>query len=121
MSTPAAGGVPLCTLRELADGASRGFDPLQSGQDTMFLVRRAGVVHAWQNRCPHDGVSPMAWRKDAYLNADGSRIVCYAHGAQFDVATGMCHLGPCFGQSLVPAGIRILDDVIHYIGAGSGA
>jgi nitrite reductase/ring-hydroxylating ferredoxin subunit len=42
---------------------------------------------------------PMAWRKDAYLNADRNRIVCAAHGAQFDIASGV-HAGPCLGQSL---------------------
>jgi nitrite reductase/ring-hydroxylating ferredoxin subunit len=42
----------------------------------------------------------MAWRKDAFLNADGSRIVCAAHGAQFEIDSGLCVLGPCIGESL---------------------
>jgi nitrite reductase/ring-hydroxylating ferredoxin subunit len=44
----------------------------------------------------------MAWRKDAYLNFERTRIVCAAHGAQFDIETGICALGPCLGQGLQP-------------------
>lgn len=42
----------------------------------------------------------MAWRKDAYLNAAGDRIVCAAHGALFEPDTGLCVQGPCLGQRL---------------------
>jgi nitrite reductase/ring-hydroxylating ferredoxin subunit len=52
----------------------------------------------------------MAWRKDAYLNAARDRIVCHAHGAQFDIATGACLLGPCLGQSLTPVPLHIHAD-----------
>ncbi|MDD0809230.1 Rieske (2Fe-2S) protein [Curvibacter sp. RS43] len=91
----------LCHLDELPEGCSRGFDPLQQGQDAVLLVRWQGQVHAYLDACPHHGGTPMAWRKDAYLNAAGDRIVCHAHGAQFDIATGQCTLGPCLGQALV--------------------
>ena len=91
--------VRLCHPGELAEGSSRGFDPTGTGRDTMFVVRRHGL-HAWRNVCPHWANTSMAWRKDAFLNADASRIVCAAHGAQFDIATGQCLLGPCVGQSL---------------------
>jgi nitrite reductase/ring-hydroxylating ferredoxin subunit len=89
----------LCHASELAEGAARGFDPHASGRDTMFVVRRRGL-HAYRNACPHWESTPLPWRKDAYLNADATRIVCSAHGAQFDIATGECLLGPCLGQSL---------------------
>lgn len=65
----------------------------------MFAVRRNGVVRVWRDRCPHVG-SPLPWRKDAYLNAARDRIVCAAHGAHFEVETGLCILGACLGQSL---------------------
>lgn len=91
--------VRLCDAGELAEGASRGFDPTGTGRDTMFIVRRAGL-HAWRNVCPHWGGTSMAWRKDAFLNREGTRIVCAAHGAQFDIASGLCTLGPCIGESL---------------------
>ena len=42
----------------------------------------------------------MAWRRDAYLNAAGDRIVCAAHGALFEIDSGLCVLGPCLGDRL---------------------
>lgn len=96
----------LCHIDELPDGDSRGFDPLQRGQDSVLLVRQGMHVHAWRDSCPHHD-TPMAWRKDAYLNASGDRIVCAAHGAQFEIETGLCTLGPCLGQSLTSIPVRL--------------
>jgi nitrite reductase/ring-hydroxylating ferredoxin subunit len=42
----------------------------------------------------------MAWRKDAYLNTARDKIVCFVHGALFDIETGLCTLGPCLGDRL---------------------
>lgn len=89
----------LCHIDELPDGGARGFDPQGRGQDSLLLVRRGVQVHAWRDACPHHG-TPMAWRKDAYLNAAGDRIVCAAHGAQFEIDSGLCTLGPCLGEHL---------------------
>jgi len=99
----------LCHLDDLPDGDSRGFDPHATGRDTVVVVRQDPVLHAWVNACPHHG-TPMAWRKNAFLNAARDRIVCGAHGAQFEIATGRCTLGPCMGQSLTPVALRIHDD-----------
>ena len=90
----------LCNLVDLPDGSARGFDPWGDGRDTIFAVRRNGQVHVYRNQCPHIDGAPLPWRKDAYLNREASRIVCAAHGAQFDIESGICLLGPCLGQSL---------------------
>lgn len=66
----------------------------------MFVVRHRGRVQGWRNACPHVYGAPMAWRKDAYLSADAQHIVCSAHGAQFNIDSGLCTLGPCVGESL---------------------
>ena len=91
----------LCHASELAEGRARGFDPTGAGRDTMFVVRREGL-HAYRNECPHWANTSMAWRKDAFLDAHGTRIVCAAHGAQFEIDTGLCTLGPCIGDYLTP-------------------
>ena len=96
----------LCHLSDLPEGSSRGFDPWEDGRDTVFVVRRRGV-YAYRDACPHWPGAPMAWRKDAYLDAARERIVCAAHGAQFEIETGLCVLGPCVGQSLTPVPIDI--------------
>lgn len=86
-------------MDDLVDGASRGFDPGATGQDTVFVVRRGEHVFVYRNACPHHD-TPLAWRKDAYLNKAQDHIVCFAHGALFEVSTGLCVLGPCLGQRL---------------------
>jgi nitrite reductase/ring-hydroxylating ferredoxin subunit len=104
----------LCRFDALPDGAARGFDPLHTGRDNLFVVRRGDSLYAYLDSCPHMDGAPMPWRKDAYLNADRSRIVCAAHGAQFDIATGVCTLGPCLGQSLQPVPVvRNAEGEIH--------
>jgi nitrite reductase/ring-hydroxylating ferredoxin subunit len=90
----------LCRFEELPDGTARGFDPAGASRDTMFLVRHGDSVQGWRNACPHVDGAPLAWRKDAYLSADAQSIVCYGHGAVFDIETGVCRQGPCIGQSL---------------------
>lgn len=99
----------LCHLDDLPDGGSRGFDPRASGRDTLFVVRRGRALHGWVNACPHHG-TPMAWRKDEYLDAAREHIVCAAHGAQFEIASGLCTLGPCLGERLTPVTLTIDDD-----------
>jgi nitrite reductase/ring-hydroxylating ferredoxin subunit len=103
----------LCPSSALAEGQSRGFDPWHEGRDTVLLVRHRGAVFGWLDACPHHGGTPLAWRKDAYLNAAGDRIVCAAHGAQFDIETGVCTLGPCLGQRLQPVAVVVRGDDIH--------
>jgi nitrite reductase/ring-hydroxylating ferredoxin subunit len=100
----------LCALADLAEGAARGFDVDGKGEDTLFLVKRNGHCYAYRNSCPHWEGAPMSWRKDAYLNGDNSRIICHGHGAQFDIATGLCVSGPCLGQSLVSVVLDVDED-----------
>ncbi|MBN4075592.1 MAG: hypothetical protein COA71_14000 [SAR86 cluster bacterium] len=99
--------VKLCNMDQLADGTSRGFDPLGEGRDTLFIVRRGKVVKAYINSCPHWHGAPMAWRKDAYLTSDKKRIACYGHEAEFDIENGECLSGPCLGQSLTALPIHV--------------
>ncbi|WDM59373.1 Rieske 2Fe-2S domain-containing protein [Pseudomonas sp. NEEL19] len=91
--------IALFRLEELADGCARGLDPSQSGKDTLFALRSGGEVQLYRNSCPHLDV-PLQYRKDRYMSADGSKIICYAHGAQFLPKNGLCVYGPCIGERL---------------------
>jgi nitrite reductase/ring-hydroxylating ferredoxin subunit len=97
----------LCRAAEIEEGRARGFDLEDQGHDTVFVVRFEGVLRAWRNACPHIDGAPMAWRKDAYMSADGLRIVCHAHGAEFLPDTGLCVRGPCFGKRLCSVPIAV--------------
>lgn len=108
----------LCHMNSLHDGSSRGFDPHHQGQDTVFVVRQGQHLFAYKDACPHHA-TPMAWRKDAYLNAAGDRIVCAAHGAQFEIPTGRCTLGPCLGDALTPVPLIVHDDGEVYLASNN--
>lgn len=95
-------GRPLCAASDLPEGTAKGF-----AAHGMLVVRHGGQVYGWRDACPHYGDTPLAWRRDAYLNADASRIVCAAHGALFEPDTGLCTLGPCLGQSLTPVTVTM--------------
>ena len=72
---------------------------------------RATTVFVYVNSCPHIG-TPLEWTPDRFLSADGSRIVCATHGAEFRIADGECLRGPCFGDRLEPVMIQIKDGTI---------
>lgn len=97
----------ICHKDDLADPGARAFDPLEAGRERFFVVRRGDELRAYIDRCPHYGTTPLPWRRDAYLNAAGTRIVCASHGAEFDITTGVCTLGPCLGQALDKMPLRI--------------
>ena len=99
--------VNLGRLDEIPDGEARGYDPAGNGRDTLFVVRLGSVLHGWRDGCPHEVVTPLPYRRHKYLNAARTRIVCHAHGAQFDIATGECLRGPCLGQALTRVPLNV--------------
>ncbi len=102
-------GLRLCHIDDLPESGVRGFEPPEEGLSPVFVVRRGKQLFAYRDYCPHQGAR-LPWRKDAYLNRDGSRIVCHAHGAQFAVETGQCLLGACLGQSLQALEVHYADN-----------
>jgi nitrite reductase/ring-hydroxylating ferredoxin subunit len=91
----------LCDLDDLPDGGARGFE-VPGLACKVIVVRRGGRVHGWRDFCPHyKGGTPMAWKRDAYLNGARDHIACHAHGAWFDIETGACVQGPCLGKRLI--------------------
>jgi nitrite reductase/ring-hydroxylating ferredoxin subunit len=101
-------GRHLAHIGDLPDRTALGVDPAGDGEDTLFLVRDGADVHAWHDRCPHLGTK-LPWRRHAYLNRAGDRIVCHAHGAEFELASGRCTIGPCLGSSLERVDIEITE------------
>jgi len=97
----------LCHEASIGEGRARGFDPYDTGCDTVFVARHDGRLRAWRNACPHIAGAPMAWRRDEYLDAGGRLIACHAHGARFDPDTGLCIRGPCVGLTLQPLALEI--------------
>ncbi|WP_447717103.1 Rieske (2Fe-2S) protein [Pluralibacter gergoviae] len=110
----------LCRADSLAEAQAQGFDPEGAGQATVIALRYRGDIYLWRNRCPHLD-TPMNWRENAFLNARGDLLVCFAHGALFEPDSGRCIQGACLGQRLTPLkwavdaqGWLILRESINY-------
>jgi len=120
----------LCSLADLAGGASRGFvlgnggggDDGSSGGDWplrgVVVQARAGVVRAFLNWCPHAG-HPLNLGPHGFLSPDGTLLMCHSHGALFEKEGGLCVAGPCAGRSLraipieVDAGLVLLAEGVE--------
>lgn len=70
-----------------------------------FAVRHQGRVHAFVNRCPHQGTE-LDWQPGEFFDIGGLYLVCATHGALFEPRTGLCVAGPCRGASLERLEIR---------------
>jgi nitrite reductase/ring-hydroxylating ferredoxin subunit len=100
----------LAQLDDLPDGGARGFE-VPGLRCKVIVVRRGDRVFGWRDLCPHyAGGTPMAWKRDAYLNGAGDHIACSAHGAWFDIETGACVQGPCLGKRLTRVPLDIDDN-----------
>jgi nitrite reductase/ring-hydroxylating ferredoxin subunit len=110
-TTPA--NVTLCAEADIPDPGSRGF-VLQIGEAFFhgFVVRKAGQVAGYIDRCPHQGF-PLAIELDQYLTPDGALILCGWHGAVFQPLSGACVGGPCAGSRLTPWPVTVRDGVIR--------
>lgn len=100
----------LCKLDEVPSNGAKGFDPFNEGHDSIFVVNTPKGLFAYRDICPHYGSTTLPWRKNEYLNSAGTNIVCAAHGAEFEIATGLCVSGPCLGQSLTPIPLIVAED-----------
>jgi len=103
-------GTRLCHLHDIGEGQARGFLPQPDCPRKVIVVRLGGQLHGWLDRCPHyiQG-TPMAWRKDSYLNGDRTHLACHAHGAWFEIDTGQCVRGPCLGRALTAVPLVLSD------------
>jgi nitrite reductase/ring-hydroxylating ferredoxin subunit len=84
----------LCRLEDIPEGNAKAVDVDSStGGFSLVLLRRGAQVFAYHNECPHAG-RRLDWSPGKFLVKDGV-IICAAHGAMFDVASGACLGGPC--------------------------
>ncbi len=101
----------LCRLEDIADGGARGFSGPPGSFTGLFAVRRGERVFVYVNVCPHIGTS-LNLLPDRFLSADGSRVVCVTHGAEFRIEDGRCLAGPCLGQALQSVPTRLADGLV---------
>ena len=84
----------------LKDGESLTFRFRRDGvEQDGFIVRHAGELHAYENRCRHLPL-PLDYGDGRFLDPAGRQIVCATHGAVYEPSTGLCVAGPCRGARL---------------------
>ncbi len=104
----------ICQNGEIDDGQARGFSLMRiesTGEPkpwNILITRKGNQFFGFENACPH-----MNERLDAtpgeFLDEEGNFLTCGQHGAQFDLDTGECFIGPCQGKKLPPITV-IVDD-----------
>jgi nitrite reductase/ring-hydroxylating ferredoxin subunit len=111
LAIPQAGRRLLCRVADIPDGGAKGFPAAPGGFTGLLAVRQGDSVLVYVNSCPHIG-TPLDWTPDRFLSADGSRIVCATHGAEFRIADGVCLLGPCRGDRLEAVPVAVIDGAV---------
>ncbi len=91
----------ICQSSALADGGRGMRFTLEWHGVTAaaFVVRYAGRVHAYLNRCAHIPIE-LDWLEGEFFDKFGLYLICSTHGATYEPATGYCIMGPCKGQHL---------------------
>ena len=82
------------------------------GPDPAFVIRHAGRVHAYLNRCAHVGVQ-LDWQEGRFFDPETGLLICATHGALYDPASGVCLDGPCRGGRLIPVAVEERDSCIE--------
>jgi len=97
----------ICQNGEIDDGSAVGFTLMRAGETgqgeawSILITRKGNNFYAFENNCPHQK-QRLDTTPGEFLDEDGNFITCGHHGAQFDLDTGKCFIGPCQGQSLTP-------------------
>ena len=95
-------------VTDIEDGGCKSYPPPPGGFTSLFAIRRGESVVVYVNSCPHLGV-PLDWAPNRFLSTDGRHIVCSMHGALFEIESGLCTAGPCFGDRLEKVECRVDD------------
>ncbi|UXI69260.1 Rieske (2Fe-2S) protein [Tahibacter amnicola] len=105
----------LCRIDDIPDGGAISAEIESStGGFSLIVLRQGERVFAYHNECPHAG-RRLDWSPGKFLVKDGV-LVCAAHGASFDVASGACIGGPC-RSGLAPVQLRVTDGDVGVGGA----
>ena len=103
-------GRTICARAEVAGAMTLTLETRQ-GQFPVLLVETAAGLRAYVNACPHQYL-PLDYRGANLLSADGTRLMCSSHGAQFDAASGRGVAGPGLGCALDAIPVHVVDGMV---------
>lgn len=111
-------------IGKLADFPERSATPIRyrDGQRevSLIVVRHGTELSAYLDECPHMFL-PLTQRGRRVLSADGERLRCTNHGAEFAVADGRALSGPVDGCGLTPVALSVRADETVLVIAGADA
>lgn len=84
-----------------------------------FVVRHAGVVRGYLNRCSHVAME-LDWQEGLFFDSDGRDLICSTHGALYSAHDGRCLGGPCNGSPLVKLLVEEHDGKVYFMGFCDG-
>jgi nitrite reductase/ring-hydroxylating ferredoxin subunit len=111
----------ICDAAALRDsGAGVRFEVDYAGERVpAFVVRHAGRVHGYLNRCAHVAME-LDWSEGQFFDLEGRDLICSMHGAVYAASSGRCLGGPCGGRPLVRLEIEEREGRIYYLGVAHG-
>jgi nitrite reductase/ring-hydroxylating ferredoxin subunit len=89
---------------------------LDGTPESLILVRDGDRVDAFLNVCPHAG-RRLDWAPGKFLLSRDGHLVCAAHGASFELPSGVCVAGPCRGDALRRVDVVVADGDVRLAGA----
>jgi nitrite reductase/ring-hydroxylating ferredoxin subunit len=110
------GLVRICESAELTDGGDGvRFRVIAHGVEReAFVIRHQSDVVGYLNRCAHTGLE-LDWTPGRFLDSERRWLICAAHGALYEPASGACAAGPCAGRGgLVPVRVEEIDGVVYW-------
>jgi nitrite reductase/ring-hydroxylating ferredoxin subunit len=84
-----------------------------------FVVRTAGRVHGYLNRCAHVAME-LDWREGEFFDLERRDLICSTHGAVYAADSGRCLGGPCGGTPLVRLRIEERAGQVYFMGVDDG-
>ncbi|MDQ1899520.1 Rieske 2Fe-2S domain-containing protein [Paracoccus sp. WLY502] len=103
-SSAPAPGTPVCKAAQVGCGVLSLSVTTGRGAFPLLLLRAGGDLRAYVNACPHQYL-PLDYRSDRLVSADGTMLMCSAHGARFDILTGAAVAGADCGLDPVPVAV----------------
>lgn len=105
----------VCNSEALQEGGKGVRFPLTAGGEdrTGFVIRYAGVVYGYLNRCAHVPIE-LDWAEGEFFEGSGLYLMCATHGAIYEPDSGRCAGGPCRGGRLHPITVAEQDGEIFW-------
>ncbi len=111
----------ICASAALHDGGQGvRFEVSYFGETApAFLVRYAGRVYGYLNRCAHVAME-LDWRETEFFDLEQRDLICSTHGAVYAADSGRCLGGPCGGRPLVRLSVEERAGQVYFTGVDDG-